>query len=638
MLDQLRDYLRRWRRLGVVQLRGHDAFISYNQKDALPYARALWTALENEGLTVFRDERDLEAGAPLSESLENKVIGSQDFILLDTPGAAVSKYVIAELEAALGIGTNIIRIRFTCFRDMKYEWARARMLEDRLRIDEDASPGVGPSPGVIDRVLRAHGARRKRRQFMAMTTSTIAALATALVLISLSVSARRRADLALAAFRDPAISMADARHRANAVLGRTMFGLFDLFASRQHWQLRDLLGTTYLKARVDVPAPRGAVTIPFTLNGPPTAEVTTGQIVARSLGSGVSLWRRRTEPAAEADQYARLETGQVRAMTFSPEGRQLFLMSRPDYLNAWALTVVDVASGTVLHAAALAGSQNGGKSGSCQANENSIAAAAQTVRVCYKGVESSFDVLPANGVSYEIDWEARRNVVRGGDFTPDGAVAFWVETGKVYLCTPDGYRGVQPIIGCKLALREVETGDDDIRHLSLARQSPGLYDLVLTKPHDRQLRWRCQDAQTVQCVEGTPEASRSTVLAVSSRGTTIEVDGLNQTIVRSADGTLAGSPSHEAFMRPGMRPVAAVFDESGTRLAVAMQSREMSLIAIGTRSFTGGIEWHSLTTGSVLALRFSNDGRRVTTLEHWNAVLMRRTYALARSRNDDATG
>lgn len=78
-------------------------------------------------------------------------------------------------------------------------------------------------------------------------------------------------------------------------------------------------------------------------------------------------------------------------------------------------------------------------------------------------------------------------------------------------------------------------------------------------------------------------------------------------------------------MRPGMRATAAAFDQSGA-FFIAMTSDAASLVAIGRQSVAGGIHWNALMTFPVLAIHLAKDGRQFTTLERWNASLVRRTY------------
>ena len=658
MWSRLRAYLRRWSRSGVVQLRGHDAFISYNHKDAQPYARALWKALETDGLTVFLDESDLESGDPLSESLKKKVGGAQDLILLDTPGAAASRYVIEEVDTAINCRKNIIPIKFTCLAETKYQWPQAAVLDNRIAIRDDALPTAEPSSDAIDRVVRAHGARRRRRQAFAIATVTVTGLFMAIGFITVSVTARRRAEAAVAGFADPTISMAEARRRGVEVLNSWLFWLFDVFANKQHWQLVNLLETTHLKARSPLPdvgavagparcvssasdqgeclaesaswrihtkpdddelvaRSRDGVTVQLASTESPRVVRTAGDFVATTAGTRVMLWRLSQEPSSKIDSYATLALGDAKTLEFSSDARQLLVLSRPDYLNAWAATLVDVRSGAIMQSAPLGGSQGGDDaSRHCQDGEDSIVWSDRKARVCSSGAASVFEVLPPLDLpTYELDDEARGNRVRGGDVAADGTVAFWLQTGKVYLCTAR----------CSIALIEDQIGDQKIDRLSIASRSAGAYDLVLTMANSRRFVWHCQSGPAISCTPGPQDTAPKRLLGASPQGMTIEVNHLDNPLVRSADGAVVGSPSQEIFMRPGMRATAAAFDQSGA-FFIAMTSDAASLVAIGRQSVAGGIHWNALMTFPVLAIHLAKDGRQFTTLERWNASLVRRTY------------
>ncbi|KFE97351.1 hypothetical protein IX39_20365 [Chryseobacterium formosense] len=85
----------------------YDAFISYSHSDCGTIAPAIQKAIENIGkpwyklsrnLNVFRDETNLGANPHLWENIEKALENSENFILLASPKASESKWIIDEIE------------------------------------------------------------------------------------------------------------------------------------------------------------------------------------------------------------------------------------------------------------------------------------------------------------------------------------------------------------------------------------------------------------------------------------------------------------------------------------------------------------------------------------------------------------
>ncbi|HET6252898.1 MAG TPA: hypothetical protein VFE32_02425 [Puia sp.] len=86
----------------------YNAFLSYSHSDCrniAPYVQRgvehvgkPWYKVFSKGLTVFRDETNLTATPNLWESVKKAVLASENFILLASPMAAQSKWVIQEVD------------------------------------------------------------------------------------------------------------------------------------------------------------------------------------------------------------------------------------------------------------------------------------------------------------------------------------------------------------------------------------------------------------------------------------------------------------------------------------------------------------------------------------------------------------
>lgn len=109
-VDGWRGRFGRLRRLAGVMCFGYDAFISHAHEGGRDYAFALWTALEDVGLTVCLDQRDFEVGDPLGPKMKGTVKASRALVLLDTIQARNSEYVAEEIRTAIRKRRRIVTI------------------------------------------------------------------------------------------------------------------------------------------------------------------------------------------------------------------------------------------------------------------------------------------------------------------------------------------------------------------------------------------------------------------------------------------------------------------------------------------------------------------------------------------------
>lgn len=170
----------RWlRRFTAVLLFGYDGFISHARADGRPYAIALWTALEQLGLTICFDREDFHAGDPLNSTLRRTVRGSKCLILLDTPRARTSRWVQDEVVGAIAAGRPIVPIQHTDAASVAWQpEGAAAHLATLIHCDETADHFArGEVRFEITDAIRASMRKSSTRQKFRRTAMALAAAA-----------------------------------------------------------------------------------------------------------------------------------------------------------------------------------------------------------------------------------------------------------------------------------------------------------------------------------------------------------------------------------------------------------------------------------------------------------------------------
>jgi len=171
---------------------GYDFFLSYCQEDARAYAEVLEIKLDGMGFATFRDNRDIDPGMSLSETIRRAILKSRCILLLDTPGARRSKWVQTEIRQYLEAGgRTIIRINLSGHSD-QFAWegiqlSESYILQDTVWIDESFSAvrAANPSDSVLHEIeRRVTGVRRRTvlRSIVVGTFLLLIALLTASVI------------------------------------------------------------------------------------------------------------------------------------------------------------------------------------------------------------------------------------------------------------------------------------------------------------------------------------------------------------------------------------------------------------------------------------------------------------------------
>jgi hypothetical protein len=95
----------------MAKSKPYKVFISHSVKDK-------WIAVQLDRLIVqtriatFRDDRDIEGGAGIAESIRLEMSRCNEMLVLWTPQAINSAWVMQEVGMAYGLGLHIVPIRY----------------------------------------------------------------------------------------------------------------------------------------------------------------------------------------------------------------------------------------------------------------------------------------------------------------------------------------------------------------------------------------------------------------------------------------------------------------------------------------------------------------------------------------------
>jgi hypothetical protein len=91
----------------------HLVFISHSTKDRW-IARQMAAIIESQGrrygIVTFLDERDIQGGDSIPETILTKLRECQEFVILLSPQSIARQWVLVELGAALGLQKHIVPI------------------------------------------------------------------------------------------------------------------------------------------------------------------------------------------------------------------------------------------------------------------------------------------------------------------------------------------------------------------------------------------------------------------------------------------------------------------------------------------------------------------------------------------------
>ena len=86
-------------------------FISHSSKEKWA-ARRISDDVKELGADTFLDEKDIESGEPIDESIHEHLKDADHFLLLLSPSSLTSHWVLIELGGAIALGKHIVPILF----------------------------------------------------------------------------------------------------------------------------------------------------------------------------------------------------------------------------------------------------------------------------------------------------------------------------------------------------------------------------------------------------------------------------------------------------------------------------------------------------------------------------------------------
>ena len=94
----------------------YDVFLSFRGKDTrTTFTDHLYTALLNEGILAFRDDKGMEGGEMITSELENAIQQSKSWIIVFSKNYAGSRWCLDELEMILECKNNSKRLLLPIF-------------------------------------------------------------------------------------------------------------------------------------------------------------------------------------------------------------------------------------------------------------------------------------------------------------------------------------------------------------------------------------------------------------------------------------------------------------------------------------------------------------------------------------------
>jgi TIR domain len=85
-----------------IHRRRHQAFISHSRRDDA-FVNWLTGMLRLRGVSYWRDQREIEVGDPVVETIRNALADVYCFVIVLSPEALQSKWVIAEIREAVSL-------------------------------------------------------------------------------------------------------------------------------------------------------------------------------------------------------------------------------------------------------------------------------------------------------------------------------------------------------------------------------------------------------------------------------------------------------------------------------------------------------------------------------------------------------
>ncbi len=162
----------------------YDCFISYSRRDAALYAEDLRAALQRNGYLCFLDTREMPPGEPLDDSILKALARSSVLVLVVSPKALDSDWVVREVEEFSRFGRPVVPV------SMGDNWIAFKenhpfgSVTDRLVWTSDPLERLdtGPSDEVLNGLSSSFRFRKENARRMRILGSVVIALTVLLVL------------------------------------------------------------------------------------------------------------------------------------------------------------------------------------------------------------------------------------------------------------------------------------------------------------------------------------------------------------------------------------------------------------------------------------------------------------------------
>lgn len=322
---------------------GYDVFISYSRKDAAEYAELLEQRLEATGFATFRDDHEIAPGDPLNSVIRRAVLRSRQFILVDTPDARKSSWVVNEVKVRLQSGKkSITRIRFSGLEEIP--WAGdsgstfSQSLEGFVWLEETSDQLVSgrPSRQVLDSIPRIHRSLRLRTLMRAVLSFVVFCLLSLLV-VSVIETFKAKRDATVALSRQLASQAISGLWQNPRESAKSALRAWDTFETAE---AKDALDQSFPQSNVEEvledpdQAPLSAAV--FSHNGQ--------YVITSTLWDKIWLWdiaKSTTVKSFKSDGLFR-----VSADSMSPDGK--YLLAGLEENRHFSLAINDIATGVDL--------------------------------------------------------------------------------------------------------------------------------------------------------------------------------------------------------------------------------------------------------------------------------------------------
>ena len=322
---------------------GYDVFISYSRKDAAEYAEFLEQRLEATGYATFRDDHEIAPGDPLNSVIRRAVRRSRLFILVDTPNARKSPWVMNEARVRIqSRKKSITRIRFRGLDEIPWvsdsDSTFSQSLEGFVWLEEpsEALASGRPSRRVLEVIPTIHRSLRLRT-LMRLVLSFVILCLLSLLVLSVNETLQAKRDATVAQSRQLASQAVSGLWQNPRQSAKTALRAWDTY---QTAEAKDALDQTFSQSNVEQvlvdPDQAPLSSAVFSHDGK--------YVVTSTLWDKIWLWdiaKSTTVRSFKSDGLFR-----VSADSMSPDGKYILAGLEDD--GHFSLAIYEVATGVQL--------------------------------------------------------------------------------------------------------------------------------------------------------------------------------------------------------------------------------------------------------------------------------------------------